>query len=66
MREGKVTRLRQERLIRGWSLAKVANMIGVSPTALLQWEMERMTPSVKIAIRLSKLYRVDIDELFSA
>lgn len=66
MTETKISRLKLERLSRGWTIPQVANMIGASKSALVTWEQQKQKPAVNMAIRLAKLYRVDIEELFSA
>lgn len=64
MEETKVSRLRLERLSRGWSLKDVAEIVGVTPAAVKAWEMETSKPAVDSAIKLSQLYKVDVAELF--
>lgn len=66
MNEVKISRLKLERVSRGWSMAQVAEMAGVSTSALAQWEAKKQTPAVSTAIRLAALYKVDITDLFSA
>jgi len=66
MEELRVSRLKLERLSRGWTIEQVANMIGASKSALVTWEQEKQTPAVTMAIRLAKLYKTDVAELFSA
>lgn len=64
MEEVKMSRLRQERIKRGWTAEEVAKNIGVTPAAVLHWETNRSTPAVDSAIKLARLYKVDINELF--
>lgn len=49
MEETKVSRLRLERLSRGWSLKDVAETVGVTPAAVKAWEMEKSKPAVDSA-----------------
>lgn len=65
MEETKVSRLRLERLSRGWSLKDVADTVGVTPAAVRAWETEKSKPAFDSAIKLSQLYKVDITELFN-
>lgn len=66
MEEIKVSRLKMERLSRGWTIKQVAQMIDASEAAIVTWEKQKQTPAVKFAIRLAKLYKVDVTDLFSA
>ncbi len=62
----KMSRLRQERIKRGWTLAQVAKDIAASPAALQAWETTNRAPSLDMALKLAKLYKVKVTELFSA
>lgn len=64
MEEVKMSRLRQERIKRGWTAEEVAKNIGVTTSAVLHWETNRTTPAVDSAIKLARLYKVDVNELF--
>lgn len=66
MEETKVSKLRMERLSRGWTIDEVAKHIGVSSGSIIAWEKNGIKPSVEYALRLADLYNVDIKELFSA
>lgn len=66
MEEIKVTRLRMERLARGWSSNDVARQLGVTQAAVLSWETNKAKPSVDKALKLAQLYKVTVAELFSA
>lgn len=66
MDEIKVSRLRMERLSRGWTAEDVAKHIGVTPAAVLHWETNRAKPTYDKAIKLADLYKMDIKELFYA
>lgn len=63
MDEVKVSRLRLERLSRGWTAEDVAKHIGVTP-AVLHWETNRAKPTYDKAIKPADLYKMDIKELF--
>lgn len=62
----KVSRLKLERLKRGWTIAYVAERVNVSISALSNWEAGRQMPAADKAIRLADLYGVDVKEIFSA
>jgi transcriptional regulator with XRE-family HTH domain len=48
----------------GYTQALAAELIGVSPSRLSQWEKGERMPSIRNLLRLSILYRVLPDELY--
>lgn len=66
MQDGnKVTRLRMERISRGWSLTKVAPILGVTTATVANWESGKTIPNIDKAIELSRLYDVSVKDLFA-
>lgn len=61
----KVTKLRMERLARGWSLEEAANKAGYRLHTLAAWEVQKTHPNVLAAMRLAKIYETTVEELFS-
>lgn len=66
MDEVKMSRLRMERVKRGWSLEAVAKVIGVSYVSVSNWEQGKAIPAVDSAIKLARLYGLSVYELFNA
>lgn len=59
-----MTKLRIERVLRGWSLQYVADAVGVKLHALQSWETRRSEPGVSSAIRLAEFYKTTVESLF--
>lgn len=57
------TRLRELRLNKGLHQEQIANLIGVSKSAISAYENGTGQPSFEILIRLANLYRVSTDYL---
>ena len=57
--------LRVKRAERGWSQAQLANQLEVSRQTVNAIETEKYDPSLPLAFRLSELFDVPIEELFS-
>jgi putative transcriptional regulator len=57
-------RLKHYRLSRGWSQGELAAQLGVSRQTINAVETDKYDPSLPLAMRLSKLLGVPVDELF--
>ena len=57
------SRLRHERIIRGYSIRYVAKKIGVAPIRLSQWERDIRKPNTDNLINLAVFYCIMVDEL---
>lgn len=55
--------LRQKRLEKEWTQAKVAEELFVSARSISNWENGRNLPDIESLIRLAKLYQLSLDEL---
>ena len=51
------TKLRQERINRGWTLAFVAQHIGLTPTAIHDIEKSKQRPSYDVLVKLEDLFQ---------
>lgn len=60
-----VSRLRLERISRGWPMREVAEKMGVTVATITNWETGRTFPMVDQAIELSRIYDVPVRDLFS-
>jgi len=56
-------RLKEERMQRGWSQARVAELIGTDPGNVSRWERGRSSPSPYFRERLCQLYEKNAQEL---
>ena len=56
-------RLKEERMQRGWSQARVAELIGTDPGNVSRWERGRSSPSPYFRERLCQLYAKKAQEL---
>jgi uncharacterized membrane protein/DNA-binding transcriptional regulator YiaG len=56
-------RLKEERMQRGWSQARVAELIGTDPGNVSRWERGRSSPSPYFRERLCQLYAKNAQEL---
>lgn len=59
---GKITQLRKNK---GMTQDEVAERLGVSPQAVSKWETGVSCPDIMLVPKLSDLFEVSIDELFS-
>jgi putative transcriptional regulator len=57
--------LRVKRAERGWSQAQLADQLEVSRQTVNAIETEKYDPSLPLAFRLSELFDVPIEDLFS-
>lgn len=58
-------RLRAERLSRGWSLVDLAARLGVSKGYVSRLECDKARPSVRMLMRLGKLWEIDTEDLLT-
>jgi putative transcriptional regulator len=58
-------RLRELRTQRSWSQADLAEKLGVSRQSVNAIETGRFDPSLPLAFRLSRLFELPIESLFS-
>lgn len=66
MERCKITKMRYERVNRGWTLDYVANQIGISNQAVSKIELQQTrNPSYNIIVKLENLFNLSHRELFS-
>ncbi len=66
MKSCKITKMRYERLNKGWTLNYVANQLGISNQAVSKIELQHTkNPSYKIIVKLENLFNLSHRELFS-
>ena len=58
--------LRDLRAARGWSQADLAGRLQVSRQTVNALETEKYDPSLPLAFRIAKLFRMKIEEIFEA
>ena len=58
------SRIRQARLMKGWSQAKLAEMAGVSPGAIGNYESDHSSPKDAILYTLMKVLQVDANFIY--
>ena len=58
-------RLRELRAERGWSQAELAERLGVSRQSVNAIETGKFDPSLPLAFKLSRLFKLPIEALFS-
>ena len=62
---GKVrNRVKEHRLLQGWSQGELAEAVGVSRQSINSIERGRYTPSLPLALRFAQLFGCSTDELF--
>jgi len=59
-------RLRELRAAREWSQADLADKLDVSRQTVNAIETEKYDPSLPLAFKVAKLFRLSIEEIFSA
>jgi len=57
-------RLRTLRTAKGWSQAELAEKLAVSRQTVNAIETERYDPSLPLAFKLARLFRMSIEEIF--
>ncbi len=58
------SRIRQARLMKGWSQAKLAKMAGISPGAVGNYESDHSSPKDSILYALMKVLQVDANFIY--
>ena len=56
----------KERVKRKWSQQKLANLLGVSQSAINKYELGTRKPSDKIKIKIAKLFNMSVEDIFFA
>ena len=59
-------RLRELRAERNWSQAELGARVGVSRQAIIAIETGRFDPSLPLAFKLARVFRVTLENLFDA
>lgn len=57
-------RLEEFRTKNGWTQQELADLVEVSRQTIISLENGRYNPSILLAFRLARLFRVQIEELF--
>ena len=57
-------RLRELRAVKAWSQADLAEKLGVSRQTVNALETEKYDPSLPLAFRLARLFKLKIEEVF--
>jgi putative transcriptional regulator len=57
-------RIRDQREGRGWSQGELARRLGVSRQTINAVETDKYDPSLPLALRMTKLFGVDVPDLF--
>jgi transcriptional regulator with XRE-family HTH domain len=55
--------LHEARILNGLSLDDAANRLGISPSELGQYEIDPASIYVSMAVKIARLYNIDIDYL---
>ena len=58
--------LRQRRAERGWSQADLAEKLQVSRQTVNAIETGKYSPSLELAFRIARLFKVRVEEIFEA
>jgi putative transcriptional regulator len=58
------TYLRELRAKRGWTQAELAERIGVSRNSVNAIETGRYEPSLTLALRIARLFKLHVEEIF--
>ena len=58
-------RLRELRAERGWSQARLAELLDVSRQNIIAIEKEKYDPSLALAMRIAILFESSVEEIFS-
>ncbi len=57
-------RLKEHREAQGWSQGELARRLGVSRQTINAVETDKYDPSLPLALRMAKLFRVAVPDLF--
>lgn len=58
-------RLRELRAERGWSQARLAELLSVSRQTVNAIEVEKYDPSLPLAFKLARLFNLPIEKIFN-
>ncbi len=58
------THLRRLRTARGWTQAELAERLGVSRNSVNAIETGRYEPSLTLALRIARLFRLPVEDIF--
>jgi putative transcriptional regulator len=56
--------LRQRRAERGWSQGDLAEKLGVSRQTINAIETEKYSPSLELAFKIARLFKVHVEDVF--
>ena len=59
-------KLRELRAVKGWSQSDLAEKLGVSRQTINAIETEKYDPSLPLAFKVAKLFKLTIEEIFTA
>ena len=59
-------RVRELRLERNWTQKELGERLGMSRQAIIAIENERFDPSLRLAMRLSRLFKKRVEDVFVA
>lgn len=59
-------RLRELRAVREWSQGDLADKLAVSRQTINAIETEKYDPSLPLALKIGKLFKLPVEEIFSA
>lgn len=59
-----LNRLKEHREMHGWSQGELARRLGVSRQTINAVETDKYDPSLPLALRMAKLFQVDVPDLF--
>ena len=59
-------RIRELRLERDWSQEQLGTRVGVSRQAIIAIETGRFDPSLPLAFKLARVFKLSIEDIFSA
>ena len=58
-------RLRELRMERDWSQEQLGSRVGVSRQAIIAIETGRFDPSLPLAFKLARVFKLNIEDIFS-
>lgn len=58
------TKLRELRTERGWTQAELAERLGVSRNSINAIETGRYEPSLTLALRIGRLFKLPVEDIF--
>lgn len=57
-------RMKELRTERGWSQAKLAELLGVSRQNIIAIEKEKYDPSLSLALKIARLFETSVEAIF--